>query len=76
MIELRYYHEMEWVHFRAGMRQAVPKAPLGVLQYRYLIPCVDASGALCPGSQWSEWASIPHVEGFEPTTHHEPEVDE
>ena len=32
-----------------------------VLQYRYIQPCIDASGALCPG-EWTEWKPVPvHV---------------
>ena len=32
-----------------------------VLQYRYIQPCIDASGALCP-CEWTEWKPVPvHV---------------
>lgn len=31
-----------------------------ILQYRYMQPCMDASGALCPG-EWSEWRDVPFV---------------
>ncbi len=34
----------------------------GVLQYRVLKPHVDASGALCPGTRWTEWMDVPTVE--------------
>lgn len=27
------------------------------LQYRYIQPCVDASGALCPG-EWTKWKGV------------------
>lgn len=31
------------------------------LEYRYVQPTVDASGALCPGD-WTEWREVPvHV---------------
>ena len=31
------------------------------LQFRYVQPCVDASGALCPG-EWTEWQDVPTVD--------------
>jgi len=31
------------------------------LQYRHEILSVDASGALCPGNEWSEWMDVPIV---------------
>lgn len=33
------------------------------LQYRTLTPCVDASGSLCPGGEWSEWKNVPVMDG-------------
>ena len=32
-----------------------------ILQYRVLTPCVDASGGLCPGTDWTPWKTIPRV---------------
>lgn len=29
------------------------------LQYRYISPNVDASGALCPPGEWSRWQDVP-----------------
>ena len=29
-----------------------------ILFYRHMQPCVDASGALCPG-EWSDWKPVP-----------------
>ena len=31
------------------------------LEYRVLTPAVDASGALCPGGEWSGWKNIPTI---------------
>lgn len=31
------------------------------LQYRALLPNVDASGAFCPPGVWSEWRDVPTV---------------
>lgn len=30
------------------------------LQYRFMQPCIDASGALCPG-EWTDWKDVLHV---------------
>lgn len=30
------------------------------LQYRFIQPCTDASGALCPG-EWTDWRDVPRV---------------
>jgi hypothetical protein len=30
------------------------------LQYRYVQPTVDASGALCPG-EWTDWIDVPMI---------------
>lgn len=31
------------------------------LQYRFVTPSVDSSGALCPPGVWSEWKDVPVV---------------
>jgi hypothetical protein len=28
------------------------------LEYRFLVPGVDASGALCPPGEWTEWRPV------------------
>ena len=30
------------------------------LQYRRIVPCIDAGGHLCPSTDWSEWLDVPH----------------
>jgi len=51
-----------------------------VLQYRYIQPCIDASGALCPG-EWTEWKPVP-VHVLPPNAevtgapHHEPNKEQ
>lgn len=30
------------------------------LQFRLLVPCVDAGGHLCPATGWSGWIDVPH----------------
>lgn len=45
--------ELRWVEF----------GPNRQLEYRYLVPAVDASGALCPGGTWSDWQVAPTVSG-------------
>ena len=47
--------EMRWVHL-GGQKQ---------LQYRYITLNVDASGALCPPGEWSEWKAVPDVSHVE-----------
>ena len=47
--------ELRWVEF----------GPNKELNYRVMMPSVDASGALCPGSQWSDWKKVPTVTGDE-----------
>lgn len=46
------------------MRWLIPERPSQwehrKLQYRVMTPCVDASGALCPG-EWGEWKTAPVV---------------
>lgn len=37
------------------------------LQYRALLPNVDASGAFCPPGVWSEWRDVPTVTESEAT---------
>lgn len=44
--------ELKWVQ----MENTTTAAP--ILVYRHMQPCVDASGALCPG-EWSEWKPVP-----------------
>jgi hypothetical protein len=31
------------------------------LQYRFITPNVDASGAMCPPGVWSDWIDVPTV---------------
>jgi len=47
--------ELRWVEF----------GPNRQLEYRYLTPNVDASGALCPPGEWSDWKIVPTVTGDE-----------
>ena len=50
--------EMRWVCWEnAGARQ---------LEYRFVQPCVDASGGLCPGDKWTEWKRVPEVDATHP----------
>lgn len=44
--------ELKWVQIE-GIMTVAP-----ILVYRHMQPCVDASGALCPG-EWSEWKPVP-----------------
>ena len=37
------------------------------LQYRYLPPCIDASGALCPGDKWTDWKRVDEVDDSNPS---------
>jgi len=46
--------ELRWVH----LDRTTILGPR--LMYRYMQPCVDASGALCPGD-WTEWKMV-HTE--------------
>lgn len=47
--------ELRWI------RVAETTTAPDVLEYRYVQPCIDASGALCPG-EWTEWKLVPlHV---------------
>jgi hypothetical protein len=32
------------------------------LQYRFITPCVDASGAFCPGGEFTEWQTVPTID--------------
>jgi len=45
MIELRYIVSGEMKRVRQ-------------LEYRWLPPCTDASGGLCPGTAWSDWKVV------------------
>jgi hypothetical protein len=47
--------ELRWVEFGRNRQ----------LEYRYLTMGVDASGALCPGNDWSDWKIVPTVTGEE-----------
>ncbi len=58
MIELRWFEHSDMPIVGGGFAVG-----LTVLQYRVNIPCVDASGALCPGNGWSEWTDVPSVKG-------------
>lgn len=44
--------ELKWVQIES----TTTAAP--ILCYRCMQPCVDASGALCPG-KWSDWKPVP-----------------
>ena len=49
--------ELRWIVFEnVGQR---------ILEYRVLMPTVDASGSLCPGEVWSEWKEVPSFNGAE-----------
>lgn len=45
--------ELRWVVF----------GPNRQLEYRHAVLVVDASGALCPSDQWSNWIIVPKVDG-------------
>lgn len=45
--------EMRWVEFGVTRQ----------LEYRFITPCVDASGCLCPGGTFSDWKVVPIVSG-------------
>lgn len=47
--------ELRWVAF----------GPNRQLEYRVQQVAIDASGALCPGSGWSDWKIVPTVDGDE-----------
>lgn len=47
--------EIRWVEF----------GPNRQLEYRVMMPSVDASGALCPGPGWSDWKVAPTISGDE-----------
>lgn len=44
--------ELKWV------RVETTTTAYPILVYRHMQPCVDASGALCPG-EWSDWNPVP-----------------
>ena len=46
--------EMRWV--------ALGNLGRRFLQYRFIQPCVDASGALCPGDKFTEWRDVPTID--------------
>jgi hypothetical protein len=48
--------EMRWVVITPTNRQ---------LEYRFLTPSVDASGALCPPGKWSDWKVVEPIDGDE-----------
>lgn len=57
------------------IRWAVPKNETFVpnrdwpkLQYRQLKPSVDASGALCPSVEWTDWQDVQTVAVDPPNT--------
>ena len=35
------------------------------LEWRVLMPSIDASGGLCPGREWSNWQIVPTIDGDE-----------
>lgn len=47
--------DLRWVEF----------GPNRQLEYRVHMPTVDASGALCPGGEWTPWMIVPSVTGDE-----------
>lgn len=47
--------ELRWVVFGRNRQ----------LEYRVLMPAIDASGALCPGPGWGNWTVVPSVDGDE-----------
>ena len=47
--------ELRWVVFGQNKQ----------LEYRVITPFVDASGALCPGSEWYSWKIVPEVDADE-----------
>ena len=44
--------EIRWVKFGANRQ----------LEYRSLVPCIDASGALCAPSFWSNWQIVQTID--------------
>ena len=54
--------QQRWVTRKTGIGFGNIEYTKDVLQYRQIIPCVDASGCLCPGGDWSEWIDVPHEE--------------
>jgi hypothetical protein len=44
--------EIRWVKFGANRQ----------LEYRSVVPNVDASGSLCPPGQWSNWKIVQTIE--------------
>ena len=47
--------ELRWIVF----------GPNKQLEYRILTPSIDASGALCPGTKWTDWKRVPEIDGEE-----------
>lgn len=48
--------EIRWVNITKTNRQ---------LEFRFITPCVDASGALCPGGEWSNWQVVKSIDADE-----------
>ena len=48
--------ELRWL-----LPSAYPHTSQGVLQYRVLLPAIDASGSFCPGGDWSQWKAVQRV---------------
>lgn len=60
MIELRWLdRKVMDLHPMINVVNGHPREK--VLQYRLMMPSVDASGALCPGQGWSAWQDVPAV---------------
>lgn len=57
MVELRWRNIYSKVIFQG--KKTLLKT---VLEYRQKQPVVDASGAFCGYSEWSEWLLVPTVE--------------
>ncbi len=54
--------ELRWVYVQGMHPQGsicVGENIFQKLQYRFLMPGVDAGGSFCPSSTWSEWKDVP-----------------
>lgn len=47
------------------LRIVIVSSYITKLQYRFITPNVDASGALCPPGEWSEWKDVPTISAQE-----------
>jgi len=48
--------ELRWMKLKSAAADVKP-----VLQYRQIVPCVDASMNLCPGEGFTSWQEVPLV---------------